>query len=105
MDLHGKVSEQLHLDLGAAPLEAVWPEDQSFVRALKFNFCKKLDQVRQAHTQKKKSNIILLIFLFVFFLLVVVLTLFGLLFLLILPVYYCCLFVDVMVEDLEMLFI
>ena len=46
VDLHGKVSEKLHLDLGAAPLEEVWPEqDQSFVRALKFNFCKKLDQV------------------------------------------------------------
>ncbi|CAK9004677.1 Uncharacterized protein CT_035 [Durusdinium trenchii] len=45
VDLHGKVSEKLHLDLGAAPLEEVWPEqDQSVVRALKFNFCKKLDK-------------------------------------------------------------
>ena len=46
VDLHGKVSEKLHLDLGAAPLEAVWPHhEQSFVRALKYNFCKKLDKV------------------------------------------------------------
>lgn len=87
MDLHGKVSEQLHLDLGAAPLEAVWPEDQSFVRALKFNFCKKLDQA-SAHAKTRKNPFILLIFLSVVFcLLVVALTLFGLLFLLILPVY------------------
>ena len=59
MDLHGKVSEQLHLDLGAAPLEVVWPEDKSFVRALKFNFCKKLDQARntQTHTHTQKNNI------------------------------------------------
>ncbi|CAE7706757.1 unnamed protein product, partial [Symbiodinium necroappetens] len=46
VDLHGKVSEKLHLDLGAAPLEEVWPaSDQSFVRALKYNFCAKLDKV------------------------------------------------------------
>lgn len=104
MDLHGKVSEQLHLDLGAAPLEAVWPEDQSFVRALKFNFCKKLDQAR-AHANKKKQQYHTVYFFVFFFagggvdiIRVVVCVDIACLLL-------SFLFVDVMVEDLEMLFI
>lgn len=44
VDLHGKVSEKLHLDLGAAPMEAVWPdEDQPFIRAFKGRLAALLD--------------------------------------------------------------
>lgn len=45
IDLHGKVSERLHLDLGVAPLEELWPhEDQGFVADLKCRFADYLDQ-------------------------------------------------------------
>lgn len=48
IDLHGKVSEKLHLDLGAAPLEEVWPRaDMPFVAALKSRFRALLDQAME----------------------------------------------------------
>lgn len=48
VDLHGKVSEKLHLDLGAAPLEELWPqEDQLFVWNLKKHLAAGLDKAME----------------------------------------------------------
>ena len=56
-------------------------------------------------TRKKRKAISYCLFFYLFFFAGGGVDIIRLLFLLILPVYYCCLFVDVMVEDLEMLFI
>eukprot|EP00928_Gymnodinium_smaydae_P072148 TRINITY_DN55561_c0_g1_i1.p1 TRINITY_DN55561_c0_g1~~TRINITY_DN55561_c0_g1_i1.p1 ORF type:complete len:286 (-),score=23.52 TRINITY_DN55561_c0_g1_i1:522-1259(-) len=49
VDLHGKVSEKLHLDLGAAPLEEIWPTgDQQFVGTVKRHMSTTLDKALSA---------------------------------------------------------
>eukprot|EP00811_Abedinium_folium_P012054 NODE_2116_length_2289_cov_9.520814.p1 GENE.NODE_2116_length_2289_cov_9.520814~~NODE_2116_length_2289_cov_9.520814.p1 ORF type:complete len:554 (+),score=176.92 NODE_2116_length_2289_cov_9.520814:44-1663(+) len=60
VDLHGKVSEKLHLDLGIAPLEEVWtPQEQPVVAALKAHLALSLDEaLRRRDVRSEKGRLI-----------------------------------------------
>lgn len=57
VDLHGKVSEKLHLDLGAAPLEEVWPPcEQNFVKTLKEALAASLNKAMQLRSTRSAKG-------------------------------------------------